>query len=495
MIIFTGRQIIAHSHEGATDYLLVSFSQLNNDQHWDRHYFLQPQVEQGNISCIGVMTNETGFYLSPEMADVARLVEEARGDRPVIVFGQSMGGYAALKFSKALRANYVLSFSPYFSVDTDELELPSERERRILAHYMAQHGAVMRPEFKGMGIRSGDVSGRLALVLDPGIKVDDYDAKLIKKHVPETEVFSAWHAGHVIYDATWDTGMVLALLQAIKSPDRGEFLATLTRLRRTHPILILRSLHKAVNRKPFLASRAFRSKRVTSHELAHNFASSPTNMRLIYALIVRGHRVEAERHFAFTMKQLFGLQHKAVANDGETSLAALQNGNRCLLLSPHGTFLAYDVERRLIRLEPFIFKNKALLPIVARIEGDVAIFSISSETGDLPPPASAWGAGSDVARHPIRILPYGDHQIVLQSGDRHFAATGHGELAITEGSATEQRFVAVPAETGSGVLKASSLNWFERTTLAQEVASVEVAATPPRGTSARPWRRWFGRSG
>ena len=494
MIIFNGQQIIAHSHEGATDYLLVSFSQLNNDQNWDRHYFLQPQVEQGNISCIGVMTNETGFYLSPEMAEVARLVAEMRGDRPVIVFGQSMGGYAALKFSKTLGADYVLSFSPYFSVDPDELELPSERERRILVHYMAQHGAVMRPAFQGMGIRAPDVRGRLALLFDPAVKVDDYDAKLIQKHVPQTELFSAWHAGHVIYDATWDTGMVVALLQAIRSPDRGEFLATLTRLRRSHPIFILRSLHKAINRKPRLASRAFRSKRVASHPHAHGFASSPMNMRLIYALIASGQKVEAERHFAFTMKQLFGLKHTDVANDDDTTLAPLQNGNRCLLLSPHGTFLGYDVERRLIRLEPFVFRNKALLPIVARIEGDAAIFSISSDTGDLPPPASAWGSGADVTRHPVKILPYGNHQILLQSGDRHFAASGTGELAITAGAASEQRFVAVPAQTGSGVLKASSLNWFERTALAQDVAVVDGEQSSSQVKPGAPWRRWFGRS-
>lgn len=495
MIIFNGQQIIAHSHEGATDYLLVSFSQLNNDQSWDRHYFLQPQVEQANISCIGVMTTETGFYISPEMAEVARLVEEARGDRPVIVFGQSMGGYAALKFSKALRADYVLSFSPYYSVDPDDLELPSERERRILVHYMSQHGAVMRPAFKGMGIRAPDVSGRLVLLYDPAVWVDDYDAKLMQKHVPQTELVSAWHAGHVIYDATWDTAMVVDLLRALRSPDPGDFQATLIRLRRNHPILMLRSLHKAVNRKPVLASRAFRSKRITNHEHAHGFASSPINLRLIYSLIARGERVEAERHFAFTMKQMFGFQHKNVANDDDTPLAALQHGNRCLLLSPHGTFLAYDVERRLIRLEPFVFRNKVLLPVVARIEGDKAILSISTETGDLPPPASAWGDGADVASHPIEILPHGAHQILLQSGDRRFAATSGGQLAIAEGSASEQRFVAVPAQTGSGVLKSSSLNWFERTALAQEVAAIDSDASPPTGAAPKSWRRWFGRSG
>ena len=494
MIIFTGRQIVAHSHVGATDYLLVTFSQLNNDQNWDRHYFLQPQVLQGDISCIGVVTTEKGFYLSPEMAEVARLVEETRAGRPVVVFGQSMGGYAAIKFSGALKADYVLSFSPYFSVDPDELEFKSERERRILIHYMAQHGVVQRPEFKGMGIRPADVSGRVVLVYDPAIKVDEYDVKLIQKHVPQVEVIDAWHAGHVIYDVTWDTALVLDLVRAVQSPDRSDFLKTMARVRRSHPIFMLRSLYKAIDRKPQLASLAFRSKRITSHPAAHNFVSSPMNLRLIHALISRGHRIEAERHFAFIMKQLFGLQHRNVATDDDEPLAAFRNGQRCLLLSNHGTFLGYDIERRLMRFEPFVFKNKHLLPVVARLEGDVAIFSIVADTGDLAILPAAWGADADVADHPVKILPFGKHQFVLQSGNRRFAAAFAGALTISEGTGHEQRFAAVAVQLESSVLKASSLNWFDRTALVQEAAAADTSASAARGKAQAPWRRWFGRN-
>lgn len=456
MIIYSGQKIVAHSHEGASDYLLVTFSQMYSEGDATGSYFLKPQVEQANISCIGVMTTERGFFLSREMDEVARLVQIARRGRKVVVLGQSMGGYAALKHSAALQADYVIALSPYYSMDPDELDLKSERERRILLHQMASHGVAQRPEFKGMGIRKADVSGRLVVVFDPAQRVDVHDAELIARRLPQVELVRAWHAGHVIYDAAWEAGMTIGLIEAVQSRDPAAFANTLIRARRTHPTFMLRTLGKAVERKPNLAARAFRSQQFMNSPGARRLALHPTHLRLIYILATRGYRLEAQRQFAFYLSELRGPAYEPVP---ETS----DEAPGFLLLSIHGSFLGFDRLKRQIRFEPDIVQNDNLWPVIARTVDGRTVLSALSRGDEIVIPADAWKVDLDVVMFPPTVVAHGAYRVCLKTGDAYFGAGIMGDLHTHAATGNQESFAAIAMRSDAEALDEAALNWLQPT--------------------------------
>lgn len=466
MIIYKGRQIIAHSNEGNTDYLLVTFSPLYSEDDAAGHYYLQPQVEQANISCIGVMTTERGFFLSGEMDEVARLVRIARRGRKVIVFGQSMGGYAALKHSALLEADYVIASSPYFSLDPDELDLKSDRERRILLHQMSRHGVAQRPEFKGMGIRSSDVRGRLVVLYDPSERVDAHDVELIRRHLPEVELAPAWHAGHVIYDPAWEMVMVVGLLQAVQADHPKAVLHEMIRLRRSHPILIMRSAIKAIYRKPSLSARALRSRRVTQHPSARPMILSTINLRLIHILIARGARAEAQRHFEFFLNETLGADHAPLTRrDGDAT--------SYLLLSSHGSFLVLDAVRQAVRFEPHAFGFVGLYPVIVRMVNSNLAFFALTEAGEIDVPPEAWMVERDVVMFPPAVVAHGAYRVGLRTGDAYFGAALTGGLHTHVRIEKQESFAAVAVDTGGAMIAADAPNLFEPIRAAP-TAQVEV---------------------
>lgn len=469
MIIYTGQQIIAHGNEGSSDYLLVTFSPLYSEDDAAGLYYLQSHVERADISCIGVMTTERAFFLSREMDEVARLVRIARRGRKVIVFGQSMGGYAALKYSASLEADYVLASSPYYSVDPDELDLKSDRERRILSQQMRSHGVPQRPEFKGMGIRNADVSGRLVVIYDPAQRVDAHDVELISKRISRVEVTPAWHAGHVIYDGSWNTAATFGLLDAVRSSQPQAVRQELARLRRSSPVLLLRGLGKAVDRKPKLAGAALRSPAFTTHPDARGPMLSGLNLRLIYVLISNGFRAEAQTHFSFFLREMLGQDHEPLVQDGSGAI-------RHLLLGTHGAFLAYDTVQNQIRFDSHIFGRETIKPIVARVIEGRLVFSTLSNGTETEVPSNAWKVERDVVMFPPKILAHGACRLGLQTGDTFFGAGLAGELHTHPVIASQESFVAVAIQADTNSLAADVPNWFEPDPVAQTAPALDAAS-------------------
>ena len=66
------------------------------------------------------------------------------------------------------------------SVDPDDLDLPSERHRRILMHALAHYGIAFHPQLSRMGIVPSDVSGRLVMLYDETEFIDAFDAGLAR---------------------------------------------------------------------------------------------------------------------------------------------------------------------------------------------------------------------------------------------------------------------------------------------------------------------------
>ena len=496
MIVYAGEEIVVHQNHGTSDYLLVTFCELHNEHLAHAHYFLKPIVEEANVSCIGVMTTVKGFYLSPEMDEVFRIVERERRGREVVVFGQSMGGYAAIKHSRALRADHVLACSPFFSMDPDELEFPSDRHRKVLMHSMAHHNVVDRPQFKGMRITASDTQGRVVVFFDPSEMVDVYDADLLRKHLPDAQFVTVPHANHAIYNASWRAGTLSDLVRAMRSDDREAVGREMNRIRRGNAHFMVRSLRKASQNKPLLCLRALRSPRIAGHPDFRTILGDPLNMLLVYTLFARGDRDAAAAHFALVAREVMQLRAPPLEVGDGPLLATVLGRHRCLLMSAHGTFLAYDMASRQVRLEAHVFGRSDLFPVFAQWSDGSSGFCILSNDREIPVALDTGDAPSGaVADPPPAMVEDGAHCVALRSGDVYLSAGNNGRLQPSAHLGELERFVPVPMPDRSSVLKAGSLNWFDQVVLTQPPALlIENDMSAARQRRAPRWRRLFAKA-
>ena len=504
MIIYAGEEIVVHQNHGTSDYLLVTFCELHNEHLAHAHYFLKPIVEEANVSCIGVMTTVKGFYLSPEMDEVFRIVERERRGREVVVFGQSMGGYAAIKHSRALRADHVLACSPFFSMDPDELEFPSDRHRKVLMHSMAHHNVVQLPQFKGMRITASDTHGRVVAFFDPSEMVDVYDADLLRKHLPDAQFVTVPHANHAVYNASWRAATLSDLVRAMRSDDREAVAREMNRIRRGNAHFMVRSLRKASQRKPLLCLRALRSPRITGHPDFKTILADPMNMMLVYTLFARGDRDAAMQHFALIAREVMHLRAPPVEVGCGSLLQTVLARHRCLLMSAHGTVLAYDMNSRQVRLEAQVFGRSDLFPVFAQWSDGASSFCVLSNGGEIQVALDIGDAASDAApavtpavaaTNPVMAEDEANC-LVLRSGDAYLSAGSNGRLQFSAVLGDLERFVPIPMPHQSSVLKAGSLNWFDQVMLTQPPPAplIENDMTAARQRRAPRWRRLFAKA-
>ncbi|MCQ8278712.1 hypothetical protein NFI95_09630 [Acetobacteraceae bacterium KSS8] len=490
MIVFSGQQLVAHWNKGESDYLLVTFDQLNTELVAETHFLLQAQVVPGRISCIGVTTRVRNFYRSSEIERIVAEVEKVRGDRPVIVFGQSAGGYAALKYSGLLRADYVIACSPFFAVRPDELGLTDERQKRILVHMMATHNVVDRPEFEGMAIRQEDTSGRIVALYDPGEMVDAYAIRLIRKAIPQAEILTVPHAGHVIYDGSWSSALLESMVGAIRAEDTGQLTLTLAAMRRRQLPFLIRALTKAANRKPGLFVGAMNAKRITAHPNYSDLIRDAFNLRAINLLAERGDFERAARHLSTMMRGSYGFEIRPARWDAGATPTAMLERHPCLVLSMHGSFLCWSVEHGSARFEPHPFNLTTRLPILARIREGRAVFCTVSEGVETEIRLFPDEPGTPEA--PDEIMALDGNCVALRNAGRYMGALPDGGQQILPGVSIQQRMVVLSIEEKSALLQRRQATWFDKVSAAQTPPPDRASVKTVQRSTPR-WLKLFGR--
>ena len=118
--IHNGIEIVAKHFPGNSEYLVVSFMFGGRTEFAEKEFFLQGIQNKINIDLIGISTKVGKWYISKEMEDVIIKIKEIT-NKKIICVGVSMGGFASLKYGKALGAFSVLAFSPQWSINPIDL--------------------------------------------------------------------------------------------------------------------------------------------------------------------------------------------------------------------------------------------------------------------------------------------------------------------------------------------------------------------------------------
>lgn len=102
--------------EPASDVVVVCWSNWVPVQSLTGDVFGEGVFPQNGIDGIYVNCASNAWWQYPELPEALSLVREAAAGRPIVTYGSSMGGYAAIRFSKALDAVRAVAVAPQFSI-------------------------------------------------------------------------------------------------------------------------------------------------------------------------------------------------------------------------------------------------------------------------------------------------------------------------------------------------------------------------------------------
>lgn len=441
----------------------------------DSRFFGMRAADHGNFNCIGIATKTRNFYLCDEMeAAIAIVSDIARTFTRVIVIGHSMGGYAALKYSRALGADRVVAFSPNYSLDGEELDLPTDAHRKILERSVKQFGIVPNAAYKGMGIVPEDCSGKLSIIYDPQENIDNWYIDIFKKRITGCDYIPFEGSGHDLGTGLEEGDTIVRLVQALEADELDQARRVLGSIQRTSAHFIALSLARAVHRHPLLCFRAMSCQRVKGHKDYQRIISERFNGSLVYRLVECGFRNEAYEHMLATFRIFFSFKPNDVVDLADLTLTNMVKEFPCLLLSKQGQYLVFDAKIQKLRFCNYFTPQQSIYPVTLQMRGSEPELNIATAAGAVPAVLTApqHGDSSTVGDPSIKVgFENGSLTILTAAG--YLMGRDEIEFSTEQQPTPDEMFIPMPLKPDSTLLKASSAGWFDQ----KLIAPVE----PPKG--------------
>lgn len=129
-----------------------------------------PIFQKAGLAALGFVARSPHWFFA---ADTAPLIERARPVLSrfgkIVPFGWSMGGYAALKYGRAVGGDIAIAFSPQISIAPGAV---GSFDRRFQRHFHADR-------HDSMTVRAGDLCRRALVVYDPLDPIDRGHAAML----------------------------------------------------------------------------------------------------------------------------------------------------------------------------------------------------------------------------------------------------------------------------------------------------------------------------
>ncbi|MBI0434058.1 hypothetical protein [Roseomonas sp. KE0001] len=195
----TGR--VAALYQPGGEGLIVSLAPRQAERAiWGRAF-----LARLGASLLGLVDHRDSWFPEEDMALLSpRLEPLLAAHRRVVLYGFSMGAYAALKHAARLRADVVLAFAPQYSISP--ADVGAFDPRRSQAFFQAALHT-------GMRLRPGDLRGQALLFHDPLFPEDARHAALIRAAGPVVTVPTPF-ANHDSLRFVLQAGALAPLLRA-----------------------------------------------------------------------------------------------------------------------------------------------------------------------------------------------------------------------------------------------------------------------------------------
>lgn len=172
----------------------------------EKDFFAEKPLNKIGIAAIGIVAKSENWYQGGSVFKLYQKVESILMNYTNrVMYGGSMGGYAAIKFSKLFSATQVISFCPQWSLD------PGEWGRNNFSFE-----SYFNDSMRGMGIRRGDASGDIYIFVD---KNDHHHFSKIQDNIDKCYCVKVPFIGHHITTAFAGTSRLEDIIHAAIKKD------------------------------------------------------------------------------------------------------------------------------------------------------------------------------------------------------------------------------------------------------------------------------------
>lgn len=158
-----------------------------------------------NIPAIFIMEKSNIWFNIVNFDEIAIKVLQYRKEfETCTLIGASLGGYAALKFSKPLYASLVLAISPQYCIQKKNVPFENRWSEDI---YKIKY-------YDDFLIGQETIRGDVYILVDDKHFLDNQHAQTIKKHVQSVKVIELPYSGHSSARALFDLGCINYILNS-----------------------------------------------------------------------------------------------------------------------------------------------------------------------------------------------------------------------------------------------------------------------------------------
>jgi hypothetical protein len=250
-------------HPGQTDFVLITFGDLITPAEGHR-YFADKPAHKGHIAALGIVAKSPNWYPAGNVLNAYQAIWSLIRDYAVrVAYGGSMGGYAAIKFSRLFGATQVIALCPQWSLDPAECEGQNPGWQGHL-----------RPDMTGMGIRAADIQGDVFLFVDRLSRLDMFHCGRILEACPGAEIVNVPCVGHNVTSVFAGTDNLQTLIAACRARDLPALRRFSRRTRRTYPLWRKKLVETAIARFPKasygrLMADGYRDRAILRQNLRH----------------------------------------------------------------------------------------------------------------------------------------------------------------------------------------------------------------------------------
>ena len=330
-ILYEDECIIVIYKPGKSNFVLCTFSDSISLADGDKIY-AEPVISKLEYSAVGFMAKERNWFPYGSMIKGIECANSILRDfDDVVLYGGSMGGYAAIKYSKMLSAKYTIACCPQWSIDPGECRGNKSGYEK---HF--------RDDLKGMGIRESDISGTIYILYDNKHKVDSYHFNKISAHSADINGITIPYVGHHVTTVMAGTENLRQMIHCIMLNDLDGFKRLTNAIRKKSPLRLDYLMKSTVWKHPYLCAEILLSKDNLS-ELSRKVLSAAIE-KLTDNLELQKILKLAKKSKLRTSNQDFSMMDDAVYSISKKILRDIGS-----VYTHHQTLVVYDVLSRMLK--------------------------------------------------------------------------------------------------------------------------------------------------
>lgn len=250
-LIYEDEELNVIYKSGASDFLLIIFGDLAHLIQNEKFY-AEPVISKLNFNTICFTARTPNWFPEYNVKSGLQVCVEnglLLGYRKILIFGASMGGYAAIKYASLFNAQYVLAYCPQYSLDPEECD-----------NHVNGYEEFYSNKMKGMGIKKNNILGNIKniyIVYDPQHVIDNFHVSKILLEISDICTIRFHSGNHDIPKILAGTKIFESIVVSILNNNREDLYRIISYRRRSHPLRKYILMNKLIERHPNLAIQVF----------------------------------------------------------------------------------------------------------------------------------------------------------------------------------------------------------------------------------------------